>query len=57
MIIEDQINHASLELDSHVAEIINWHFSPDTGSPFWLDWAKEQSWNPLDEVTTFSRPN
>ena len=53
MIIEDQINHASLELDSHVAEIINWHFSPDTGSPFWLDWAKEQSWNPLDEVSTF----
>ena len=53
MIIEDQINHASIELDSHVAEIINWHFSPDTGSPFWLDWAKEQSWNPLDEVSTF----
>ena len=27
--------------------------SPETGSPFWLNWAAEQSWNPLEEVRTF----
>ena len=50
---ENQINQASAELDSQVAEIINWHFSSETGCPFWLNWAAEQSWNPLEEVRTF----
>ena len=53
MTTEEKIQQASLELDSHVAEIIKWHFSPETGSSFWLDWAKQQSWNPVDEVKTF----
>ena len=53
MTIEDQTKQAATELDEHVAEIIKWHFSPDTGSTFWLDWANEQSWNPLEEVKTF----
>lgn len=30
-------------LDVHVREIINWHFSPDTGCPFWL--GKQKEWN------------
>jgi len=47
MTIEDQTKQAATELDEHVAEIIKWHFSPDTGSTFWLDWANEQSWSPL----------
>jgi hypothetical protein len=53
MTIEDQTKQAATKLDEHVAEIIKWHFSPDTGSAFWLDWANEQSWNPLEEVKTF----
>ena len=51
---EEQVNNAADELDAHVAEIIKWHFSPETGCPFWLDWAKEQNWNPLEEVSNFS---
>ena len=51
MNIDDKIKHAAEELDAHVVEMIKWHFSPDTGSPFWLDWAKEQNWNPLEEIT------
>ena len=50
---EQEIKQAADELDSHVAEIIKWHFSPETGCPFWLDWAKEQNWNPLEEVSNF----
>jgi phenylacetate-coenzyme A ligase PaaK-like adenylate-forming protein len=54
MAIEEQIKQAAYELDNHVEEMIQWHFSPDTGCPFWLNWAKEQQWSPLDEVHTFA---
>ncbi|HYO90139.1 MAG TPA: hypothetical protein VEQ40_00815, partial [Pyrinomonadaceae bacterium] len=37
-------------LDSWVREIIEWHFNPETGCPFWLDYAKTLSWNPRREV-------
>jgi phenylacetate-coenzyme A ligase PaaK-like adenylate-forming protein len=40
-------------LDAHVREIVQWHFSPETGSPFWLDWAKKAGWNPAVEVKGF----
>ena len=54
MASEEQIKQAASELDNHVEEMIHWHFSPDTGCPFWLNWAKEQQWSPLDEVHTFA---
>src|SRR5215471_13753520 len=41
-------------LDSHVREIIRWHFSPETGCAFWLDWAKKAGWNPVKEVSSFA---
>lgn len=34
-------NTAKEQLDARVREIIAWHFSHETGSPFWLDWAKK----------------
>jgi phenylacetate-coenzyme A ligase PaaK-like adenylate-forming protein len=40
---------AQQQLESHLQEIIQWHFSPETGSLFWLDWAKK-NFNPLTEV-------
>src|SRR5262245_46661848 len=27
-------------LDLWVREVVEWHFSPETGTPFWLDFAK-----------------
>ena len=53
MNIDETVKQSANELDAHIAEIIKWHFSPDTGSPFWLDWAKQQSWNPLEEIRTY----
>ena len=50
---EQEIKQAADELNAHVVEIIKWHFSPETGCPFWLDWAKEQNWNPIEEVSNF----
>src|SRR6478752_64781 len=26
------------DLDAHVREIVQWHFNPETGAPFWLDY-------------------
>jgi phenylacetate-coenzyme A ligase PaaK-like adenylate-forming protein len=42
------------KLDAHAREIVQWHFSPDTGTPFWLDWAGKAGWNPAAEVKGFS---
>ncbi len=48
------IQKAQEQLDAHVREIIQWHFSPETGSPFWLGWAKKAGWNPLTEIGKFA---
>ncbi|SVA38885.1 uncharacterized protein METZ01_LOCUS91739, partial [marine metagenome] len=36
--LEQKIEAAKAALDAHVDEIIQWHFSPETGCPFWLEW-------------------
>src|SRR3989454_2380170 len=48
------IKAAQEKLDAHVREIVQWHFSPDTGSPFWLDWARKAGWNPAKELSSFA---
>src|SRR5436189_6102327 len=45
---------ARAALDAHVRNIINWHFDPATGSPFWLDYASRLGWDPRKEVGGFS---
>ena len=44
---------AKIRLDSHVSEIIAWHFNPETGCPFWLDFASTLGWDPRKEITSF----
>ena len=44
---------AQAALDEHLREIIAWHFAPETGCPFWLDWAK-QNFDPRKEVQSFA---
>lgn len=44
---------ASAELDAHLREIIQWHFSPETGCPFWLEWAGKAGWYPRREIRSF----
>jgi len=41
-------------LNRHLREIIDWHFSPETGCPFWLDWASQQDWDVRQEIQTIS---
>src|ERR1700733_14333374 len=50
---DSAVKAAQETLDAHVREIVRWHFSPETGSPFWLDWLKKAGWNPASEVKKF----
>src|SRR6266404_2624255 len=44
---------AKTRLDAHVREIVEWHFNPETGCPFWLDFASKLGWNPRREISSF----
>jgi phenylacetate-coenzyme A ligase PaaK-like adenylate-forming protein len=50
----EAIKTAATKLDAHVREVIDWHFSPETGTPFWLEWAKKAGWDPRTEVRSFA---
>jgi phenylacetate-coenzyme A ligase PaaK-like adenylate-forming protein len=41
---------ASTALDAHVRRVIAHHFSPATGTPYWLRWAASAGWDPRAEV-------
>ena len=41
-------------LDRHVREIVQWHFDPATGCPFWLERAKQFTFDPLEDVQGFA---
>jgi phenylacetate-coenzyme A ligase PaaK-like adenylate-forming protein len=49
----DKVRQAREKLDAHVRDIVAWHFSPETGTPFWLDRAKSFSFDPLKDVKGF----
>ncbi|MAB59662.1 MAG: hypothetical protein CMO46_03845, partial [Verrucomicrobiales bacterium] len=51
--LDQNIQEAKAQLDAHAVEIVKWHFSPETGSPFWLDWADKAGWNPAEEISCF----
>jgi phenylacetate-coenzyme A ligase PaaK-like adenylate-forming protein len=36
-----------------VREIVEWHFNPRTGCPFWLDFASGLDWDPRKEIQCF----
>ena len=40
-------------LDAHVRAMVAWHWSPDTGAPFWIDWSRQSGLSPGD-IQTFS---
>ena len=48
----EAIKNAQAQLDTHLREIIQWHFSPETGCPFWLEWAGK-NFDPRKEVQGF----
>ncbi len=45
---------AGARLDAHVREMVAWHFSPETGCPFWLDFAAKLPFDPRDKVAGYA---
>jgi hypothetical protein len=37
-------------LDAWTREVVAWHFDPNTGAPFWLDYAARLGWDPRSEI-------
>lgn len=48
--LESRINNSRDALDSWVREIVQWHFNPETGCPFWLEYARNLDWDPRSEI-------
>jgi phenylacetate-coenzyme A ligase PaaK-like adenylate-forming protein len=41
------------QLDAHVREMVAWHFNPETGCSFWLEFAAKLGWDPRKEIHNF----
>lgn len=41
---------AKERLDEWTREVVAWHFDPQTGCPFWLDYASRLGWDPRQEI-------
>ena len=55
MPVADRTLAAAAEaLDRSTREVIAWHFDPETGCPFWLDYAKRLGWDPRTSVHTYA---
>ncbi len=50
MSIRDAVRSAAEDLDRHLSESVLWHFSPETGCPFWINWAETAGWDPRSEI-------
>ena len=49
------VSQAKERLDKHTRETVEWHFNPETGSPFWLEKAKTLNFDPRKEVRCVRR--
>ena len=52
--LETRQGKARETLDGWVREVIQWHFSPETGAPFWLEWARQAGFDPRQEVRGYA---
>ena len=50
---ETAIRQSREKLDAWTCEVVQWHFDPATGCPFWLDFAKTLNWDPRTEIQTY----
>ena len=51
--ISRRVEEARCQLDVHVREIVGWHFSPETGCPFWLEFADNLEFDPRKEIGSY----
>src|SRR5438105_6850386 len=51
---QTRVSAATDQLDAHVREMMLWHFSPETGCPFWLERAPSFDFEPRRDVRGYS---
>lgn len=51
--LQNKIAEAKDRLDAHVREIVQWHFNPETGCEFWLNYAKNLDFDPREKIQGF----
>jgi phenylacetate-coenzyme A ligase PaaK-like adenylate-forming protein len=49
----DALSAARATLDAWVREVVQWHFDPATGCPFWLEFAARAGWDPRHAVQSY----
>jgi hypothetical protein len=54
MSLKQKIQEAREKLDAHVREIVGWHFDPEKGTPFWLEYAKKLKFDPRKEIQSYA---
>jgi hypothetical protein len=45
--------HYVADLDEHIRNIVAWHFSEETGSPFWLNMARSLPFDPVADIRSY----
>ena len=48
------VKQTAAQLDEQVRAMVRWHFSPETGTPFWIDWAAQAGIDPVEQVKGFA---
>lgn len=51
--LQAAVDAARDRLNEHTLETVHWHFSEETGSPFWLEKKSELNFDPLKDVKSF----
>lgn len=52
--LQARIHAAREALDAWTREVIEWHFNPETGTPFWLERAKTLDFDPRKDIQTYA---
>jgi phenylacetate-coenzyme A ligase PaaK-like adenylate-forming protein len=51
--MEDRVADSQRSLDEWTRDVVQWHFDPATGCPFWLEYAEGLDWDPREEIQSF----
>lgn len=52
--LQERVNASQKALDAWVCEMVQWHFGPTTGCPFWLEYAQKLDWDPRKEIQGYA---
>jgi hypothetical protein len=48
--LQAKVKTARESLDAWVREMMEWHYNPETGCPFWLEYSSKLGWDPRREI-------